>query len=188
MVHYTPTLIKILKRGAIAFPMFIIAGCLFRSGATGGNIDSVGLIFIAYGLVSIAAVIIAPSIAEIIGECFGGHLYFHSSAKPRPPQSCSRAEVLRSRGLFEESIKEYERMSELYPEEMWPYTEIVDILTRDLGLYDHAVKVCERGKIVLADTTHKQAISLLHRSVDRSPEIRTLRELEEVLQDGDTEE
>ncbi|MFC1735370.1 tetratricopeptide repeat protein [Candidatus Hydrogenedentota bacterium] len=164
MAHYAPLVKKALPRLLIAAPLFLVGAFLFPvPGAF---------------LWLIASCIIAPSIAGIFAEFTARDLFLNSSQTVKPPQGSNVAQAKRCQGLFEEAITEYRKMAELYPQEMWPYAEMVDIATRELKDYERGIRMCDEGLEILESQEHKRGLSLLRRSVERSlshgePEVMT---------------
>src|SRR5262245_7863723 len=72
-----------------------------------------------------AGIILAPPFAALIAQPAGSLFFPRRSSGPEPGYSL--AETKRKRGQYEESIKEYQRITEEFPEDVRSYVAMMEI-------------------------------------------------------------
>jgi hypothetical protein len=155
MAHHSHHLMSILKRLAIAGPLFLIGIYLLSSAKMAGA--SVPQIIVALLLLVVGAVICAPAIAGLIADSFGS--FFYPERKVEAAPTYSMAGSLLKKGLYQDAFNEYQRISEIHPEEKTPYMEMIKIALNHLEDKDLADGIYQKGRASLRRKGDKEALA-----------------------------
>ena len=153
MGDYLHIMKSLVPRGAIAL-FLLLAGVSLLF-----NDNPYGVVLIILG-----AVIVAKPLARLIAESAGSLFYSRERfSGPLPMYGIPASK--RARGDYEEAIAYYEKMIIDYPNEVRPYTEMIDIAIRDLKDPERALKLYQRGVLILKSDEDKEFLARVYSAV-----------------------
>lgn len=161
MSEYRDILVQLAVRGAVAALPFGLGWLILARW--GGNWGEAELAVVGFGLLMLAALIVAPPLARLIGEPAGG-LFYPVRRESRPPPLYSVGEARRKRGDFSGAIRHYREIARNYPQELRPYVEMIDIAILDLKDVALADAVLQRGLATLKREEDRAVLREMHRN------------------------
>ena len=165
MNNYREILVSLLIRSAVATP-FLASGLVILSRAGGSDSALQGYAVGLFGCASVilGAVILAFPLARLIAEPAGSLFYpIKRSSKPAPMYGIPQSK--RAKGLYEEAMAGFEKISEDYPNELQPFIEMIDISIVNLKDPERANAIYRRGVSVLKKREDKEALARMYSAI-----------------------
>jgi hypothetical protein len=145
---YRELLVSLAWRLLFAAPFFYTAA-----------VGHVPLILIVTG-----CLIIASPIAGLLAAP-AGELFYSGERRTRPLPMYSIPESKRAGGNYEEAIVGFEQIAADYPDELKPWTEMIDIAVVDLQDAERAREIYQRGMKLLESEDDKHALAIMYSAI-----------------------
>ena len=148
-------IISLAIRIIISVPIFLL-GWFIISGSTSWSdiLRIMGGVFIMI----CPAFIVAPPIAQCIGDITGSSLFPGNGGSGEIPPGFSKPQALRMKGLYKEAIGEYDTMLLNYPQERRIYMEMLAISIVDLHDRESAEDILKIGLSQLKDGNDRKCL------------------------------
>ena len=124
---------------------------------------AVGTLLICAGIIIISLFMAFPA-AQRIAEPWG-EVFFPNKRFKRAQPMYSIAESKLAKGLHEEAMAEYKKISVDHPSALKPYLEMIDIAVDNLNDVDRAREIFQRGMISLEQPEDKEALTRIYDSM-----------------------
>lgn len=148
-------------RLAVAIPAAVAGMVILVQGLRMGAFAAAGAMLVAAACFVLAGIMIAPWVAERVGNAGAGVLYpdRHFAG---PQAIFSLAEGKRAQGLPRDALTEYERVLAEHPDEVGCFVAMMDIAARDLHDPVLAEGFYRRGNGQLTDPEARQQLREAH--------------------------
>ena len=161
--HDTKVLVALVL---IAIPIIYLAYRLVKYGLTTGlktgNFLYAGLlVFPAMGLVIIIALFFNKPITDIISQSFVDFLFGYNRIRPPEPRY-GIPEFQQEWGHFEESILEYEKITINFPEELKPWSNMLEIVMLKLKDPKRGTEIYHKGIAKLKDEENRKELTIIY--------------------------
>ncbi len=163
--RYREIFIYFLKR-SIPAALFFGLGCYLLHKGNQSNAGWATVGFFLPGLTAfiMGAIILAFPLAALFAEPTG-NLFWPSERFDRPQPAYSIPQSKRARGLYEEAMAEFEKITEEYPQEVQPYVEMIDIAIVNLHDPERAKAIFQRGISVLKKDEDREALARMYGAI-----------------------
>jgi len=173
MSNYREIIESILRRMVPAIVVGALGWWLLTSVNESDSWRAMPRLLLGMAFLVLAAIILGPPVARLVAEPFGG-LFYPVERYSRPQPVYGIPESRRVKGLYEEAIVEFEKIAEDYPDEVRPYTGMIDIAICNLEDPDRARQMYQRGMSVLKRDKDKETLakkySAIRSRVNAKPE------------------
>jgi len=142
MNNYRDIFLSLAKRSVPAVVVYLVGWRLLASAE--GGWAAVWQLLVGMACLVAAAVILAPPLARLAAEPWGS-LFWPGKRLDRSPPVYSIPQSMRAKGMYEEAIRGFEKISEEHPDEVKPYVEMIDIAIVNLRDAGRARQIYRRG-------------------------------------------
>jgi hypothetical protein len=144
------------------------AGCFFYGYRTivaaGSEISSIMDLFFGVGAFLIGGILAVPVVIRLLTNPVGT-FYYPTERIHRPMPRYGPPAAKAQRGAFEESMKEYERMTKDHPTEIKPYIEMMNIAVRYMKDPARARSVYRRGMARLTKQKDRDTLKRMYDAI-----------------------
>lgn len=165
MNNYREIIVSLLIRLAVGTP-FLVIGLVILARAGGSASTAHGYAMGLFGCagVILGSVILAFPLASLIAEPVGS-LFYPGRRSSRPSPMYGIPESKRARGLYEEAMTGFEKISEEYPDEVKPFIEMIDISIVNLKDPERANAIYRHGAAVLKKREDQEALARMYSAI-----------------------
>ena len=170
MQSYAPHLRRLGKWLLITAPFFGGGFVVLHKGHEAGHmVAGFGFGLLGVALLLTGAVLLALPLARVFAEPFGA-IFWQSERFDRPQPMYSIPEARRQEGRFEEALEGFQAIADEHPDEVRPWSAMLEIAVVQLDDKDRATAIFQRGMEALAKETAKEHLAReYHRTIHRKP-------------------
>lgn len=151
----------LIVSGVIALPLFVAGWILMPTEGSWGAVSSIlgGLLCFLLG-----AVVLAIPLAGLFAEPWGS-LYFPKGNLQAKAPMYGIPQAKRKKGLFEESMADYEAITRDHPGELRAYVEMMDMAVVDLNDPSRAECIYEQGLLTIQNEDDRRSLGVMYRAI-----------------------